>query len=473
MENRPVKNVFIPLLSATVFIFGFSHAGSFALNKFTEADMIQPSTMVASINVGGQSQQEAKEALALAAAEWKASAIMTAELSGVETDIDLSLFSIDINQSMQNASGGGTTPLAVTVDMETLMDQLKTAYPEMSVEEMDTASLEQDLIGQASMLPSSSVISLSDYFEKGSVEEVTAEALSEKITVTPEIKRFVEAFPQITVKQGTEFSFLRHLEENGFTGNEKGEDLSVITSLLYKLVLQSNFSIIERNTSPDLPAEIELGYEAKIDDASSQDFVFANPNNNDYLIVLELLDNQLYAKLIGFPLATDYKVTLKDKEEFPQKKIVQYNPFLEKNVVQVPEEGRKGVLIKVFRQSIGENGEVMEEKLIAEDFYPPVHRIEIHSLEEAPEDVEEKDIVDTPLTDSDEESDSTETSGPPPNSGSSDDSTKENHSSENDNAGGSSADGKASEGSASSQSDAGTAAASNKKDEKADEDKKK
>ncbi|MGF2617267.1 hypothetical protein FZC84_05385 [Rossellomorea vietnamensis] len=470
MENRPVKKVFIPLLSATVFIFGFSHAGSFALNKFTEADVIKPSTMVASINVGGQSEQEAKNALAQAIAEWKATAMMTAELSGQETDIDLSLFSVDINQSVQNASGGGTTPLAVTVDMETLMDQLKSVYPEMSAEEMDTASLEQDLISQASMLPSSSVISLSDYFEKGSVEEVTAEALSEKITVTPEIKRFVEAFPQITVKQGTEFSFLRHMEDSGFTSNEKGEELSVITSLLYKLVLQSNFSIIERNTSPELPAEIELGYEAKVDGASNQDFVFANPNNNDYLIVLELLDNQLYAKLIGFPLATDYKVTLKDKEEFPQKKIVQYNPFLEKNVVQVPEEGRKGILIKVFRQSIGDTGDIIEEKLMAEDFYPPVHRIEIHSLEEAPEDVDEKDIVENPLTDSDEDSDSTGTSGPPPNSGNSDDSDEENNSSENDNESGSSTDVEDNNG---SNSDTGKAAASNVKDAAADEDKKK
>ncbi|MGM0844067.1 MAG: VanW family protein [Bacillota bacterium] len=449
MENKPVKKVFIPLLSATVFIFGFSHAGSFALNKFTEAEVIQPSTMVATINVGGQSQQSAKDALAQAVSEWKSAASMTAELSGQETDIDLSLFSIDINQSIQTASGGGANPLAVTVDMDSLMNQLTANYPDMSVEEMDTASFQQDLISQASMLPSSSVFSLSDYFEEGSVEEVTAEALSDEISVTPEIKRFIETFPEMTVNQGTEFSFLRHMEENGFTSNEKSEELSVITSLLYKLVLQSNFSIIERNTSSELPDEIELGYEAKVDAASNQDFVFANHNNNDYFIVLELLDNQLYAKLIGFPLATDYKVSLKDKEEFPQKKIVQYNPFLEKNVVRVQEEGRKGVLIKVFRQSVGENGEVMDEKLIAEDFYPPVHRIEIHSLDEAPEDVDEKDIVDTPLTDSDENTDSVETNGPPPNSGSGEDSAGDEDSSQSD----SSTDIKGNDASASSSDD--------------------
>ncbi|WP_409251526.1 VanW family protein [Bacillus sp. SCS-153A] len=421
MENRPFKKVFFPLLSSTVFIFGFSHAGSFALDKFTGVSVVQPSTSVASVDIGGQSEQQAKEALAQAAADWKATANMSAELSGEETPIDLSVFHIDINKSLQSANEGGQNPLAITLDAESLMEQLTAAFPDMKVEEMDTASFQQDLLSQASMLPSSSVISLSDYFPEGSVEEVTAEALTEEITVTPEVKRFIETFPQIVIKQGTDFSFLRHLDENGFAIQENGEDLSVISSLLYKLILQSNFSIIERNTSAELPEEIELGYEAKIDEGSNQDFVFANPNKTDYVIQLELLNNQIYGKLIGFPLATDYKVALKDKEEFSPKKIVQYNPFLDQNVVQVPEEGRKGVLIKVFRQSVGGNGELLEEKLISEDFYPPVHRIEIHSLEEAPEDIEDTDIVEGPVPDS---SDSEDSAGPPPNSGSSQDSTE-------------------------------------------------
>ena len=428
MENRPFKTVFFPLLSATVFIFGFSHAGSFALDRFTEGSVIHPSTKVASVDIGGQPEEKAKEALAQAVADWKATANMSVELSGEETPIDLSVFHIDINRSFQSLNEGGQTPMAVSLDAEPLMEQLTAAYPEMKVEELDAAAFQQDLLSQASMLPSSSVISLSDYFPEGSVQEVTAEALTEEITVTPEIKRFIETFPQIVIKQGTDFSFLRHMEENGFAAEEKGEDLNAVSSLLYKLILQSNFSIIERNTSQELPEEIELGYEAKIAGGSNQDFVFANPNKTDYVIQLELLNNQIYGKLVGFPLATDYKVSLKDKEEFSPKKIVQYNPFLDKNVVQVREEGRKGVLIKVFRQSIGENGELMEEELIAEDFYPPVHRIEIHSLEEAPEDVEETDIVEGPLPDTG--SDTEGSGGPPPNSGSSDDSSGDEKSDE-------------------------------------------
>ncbi|RIW37706.1 hypothetical protein D3H55_03815 [Bacillus salacetis] len=422
MEDKPFTKVFIPLLSATVFIFGFSHAGSFALEKFTESAVIKPSTMVASINIGGQPEPEAKEALAQAAADWKASAEITAELSGKEALIDLSAIHIDLNQSLQSVNEGGPNPLAVSIDIDSVMEGMKAAFPDLKADEMDTAAFQEDLISQVSMLPGSAVISLSDYFPKGSVEEVAAEALSGKITVTPEVKRFIETFPEIAVKQGTDFSFLRHLEENGFSADE---DLSQVTSLLYKLILQTNFTIIERNTSPELPKEVELGYEAKTDAGSNLDFIFANPNNADYMIQLELMNDQIYGKLVGFPLATDYKVSLKDKEEFPPKKIVQYNPFIEKNVVRVQEEGSKGILIKVFRQSIGGNGDVMEEKLIAEDFYPPVHRIEIHSLEEAPKDVKETDIVDAPLPDPDTEgADPEGTSGPPqPASGSGDSST--------------------------------------------------
>ncbi|WP_421380211.1 VanW family protein [Bacillus salacetis] len=429
MENRPFKKVFFPLLSATVFIFGFSHAGSFALDKFTEGSVIKPSTKVASIDIGGQPEQQAKEALAQAVADWKATAVLKVELSGEETLIDLSVFHIDINKSFQSVNEGGVNPLAVSLDSDMLMQQLTAAFPDMKAEEMETEAFQQDLISQASMLPSDSVISLSNYFPKGSVEEVTAEALSEKITITPEIKRFIDTFPEIAIKQGSDFSFLQNLEDKGFSTDQ---DLSLITSLLYKLILKTNFTIIERNTSQELPKEVELGYEAKVDASSHQDFVFANPNKTDYVIQLELLNNQIYAQLIGFPLATDYKVSLKDKEEFPPKKIVQYNPFLEKNVVRVQEEGSKGVLIKVFRQSIGENGEVLAEEQIAEDFYPPVHRIEIRSLEEAPEDVEETDIIDTPLAET-EDSDSEGTNGPPPNSGSSEEDAKEETGKSSDN----------------------------------------
>ncbi|WP_456273869.1 VanW family protein [Bacillus sp. AK031] len=414
MENRPFIKVFFPLLSATVFIFGFSHAGSFALSKFTEAGTLGQSAMVASVAVGGQSEQEAAEALSQAVAEWRAEAVMKAEFSGEEMTLDLSVFEIDINRSIQQAGEGGSVPLAVSLNKDKLMEQLVSAFPDMAVDEMDAASFQADLISQASMLPSNSILSLSDYFTEGTVEEVTAEALTGEISVTPSVKRFIEAFPQITIKEGTEFSFLRHLEENGFMTDAKGEDLSVIASLLYKLVLQSNFSIIERNTSSELPEDIELGYEAKIDSGNNQDFVFANPNKTDFVIQLELLDNQLYGKLVGFPFAADYKVTLKDKEEFPPKKIVQYNPFLNENVVRVSEEGQKGVLIKVYRQSIAENGEVLQDELIAEDFYPPVHRIEIHSLEAAPEG-SDPEIVDLPA---DGSNDSQGSEGPPPNSGS-------------------------------------------------------
>ncbi len=145
--------------------------------------------------------------------------------------------------------------------------------------------------------------------------------------------------------------------------------------------MQSNFSIIERNRSALLPDEIELGYEAKVNAEKNQDFVFTNPANADYTIHLEMIDNRIFARLIGYTLPHTYKVTLKDKQNFKQKVVRQYSPFVDSGY-EIKTPGKEGVLISVYREILAADGSVTSNTLMAKDFYSPVPRVEVYPLEE-------------------------------------------------------------------------------------------
>jgi hypothetical protein len=46
----------------------------------------------------------------------------------------------------------------------------------------------------------------------------------------------------------------------------------------------------------------------------------------------------------------------------------------------VETEGKPGFLITVSREIHGRKGELLESEFISEDFYPPVHRVEIYPI---------------------------------------------------------------------------------------------
>ena len=50
------------------------------------------------------------------------------------------------------------------------------------------------------------------------------------------------------------------------------------------MILPTNFSIIERNISEELPDYAELGFEAKVNPEKNKDLVFSNGNESSYKI---------------------------------------------------------------------------------------------------------------------------------------------------------------------------------------------
>ncbi|HJV17174.1 MAG TPA: G5 domain-containing protein, partial [Bacillales bacterium] len=73
-----------------------------------------------------------------------------------------------------------------------------------------------------------------------------------------------------------------------------------------------------------------------------------------------------------------YKIST-DIQGFKPKTIIQYSPLLASGKVSVTTPGKEGNLVKVYRE-IYQSDQLLKKELIAEDYYPPVYRVEIHSL---------------------------------------------------------------------------------------------
>jgi vancomycin resistance protein YoaR len=137
--------------------------------------------------------------------------------------------------------------------------------------------------------------------------------------------------------------------------------------------------VIERNTSRQLPEYIEMGFEAQVS-MENLDFVLFNPNTTEYIVNIILHDNKVTMELVGAPLLYRYEIALEDKTTYPPKSIIQFDPTLPLGTSKILEVGKKGSLIKVLRNKMEENGEIVSTELISEDFYPPVHQVVLSSI---------------------------------------------------------------------------------------------
>nr|WP_276569416.1 VanW family protein [Cytobacillus firmus] len=156
--------------------------------------------------------------------------------------------------------------------------------------------------------------------------------------------------------------------------------MSIISSALYKALLNTNFMITERHIGRLLPGYIEPGFEARVDSEKQMDFIFTNPNDHKYVINFQQLDKLLYVSVKGPKTIYTYQPSLKDKQTFKPKTIIQIDAKLPFGQKRIGTEGKEGILVNVYRDQMDESGKIISSEKIAEDFYPPVHEVLIYSL---------------------------------------------------------------------------------------------
>lgn len=377
--NRLVKITAV-LFLCTAFIVAFSHLGTVAVNQFLQPEgAFSEGTKIGNIDVSGKTPLQAEQQLAAEVEQWKANSALTVQLVEDSHEINLSELHIDLQESVDIAEQGANNPVKIQLTDQVFSDMFLSPFPEMDANEFNLEPLKAELMSIANLTtPIVQTIQLVNYLKDAEADTI-AEAELARIDITPGIVTLIDHVPEIEVNGKSQISLLAILEEKGMD-EAVSEDISIIASLLYELMFQTNFTIMERNQSSELPKYAELGLEAKVDVDSNKDFIFANPNDQMYRIVFTRSQNGVQAELKGIPFAFHYQLTLQNQKSFSPKVIQQYSAAVAEGAVSMTEQGKDGMMITSYREKFDKLGNKLGEEWIAEDFYPPTHRIEVRSL---------------------------------------------------------------------------------------------
>lgn len=211
-------------------------------------------------------------------------------------------------------------------------------------------------------------------------QEMAISTASISISDLPDdLRMLTKNYPKIELPAEASFSLMHFLTTEKLDHSLSSESLSVFGTLLYQAILPTNFSIVERNTSRELPRYAKLGFESKVSAEQNFDLVFYNPNQTKYTLKLREESGVLYVDLIGEPLSEQYKIRLSGVQILKPKTIVQYSPLLTPGQKKVVAAGANGQVVQVYKDTF-QNDELINSQLVSEDYYPPVYRVEIYPL---------------------------------------------------------------------------------------------
>ncbi|MBE4908156.1 VanW family protein [Bacillus luteolus] len=379
MRNLRELKLLAALVVCTGYIFSFSHFGAFAYESvFSDGNKFDVGTMIGPVDISNLTKEEAISKIENEIHNWGTLTQLTLKNKENDQVINTSLFSFSITESVSNARNGKQSPLLVALLDEHLISALQEVAEDSLIERLELNELQSELEQIAEELqPGSYSFELLHYGANNDEFEVVAESIVGTSTYHNDISNMLTSLANINVPAQGTFSLLETINELGI-GNVSTDSLSIVGSALYKAILLTNFDILERHASRELPVYAELGYEARIL-PNQKDFVFYNPNTTDYSINFELFEDRLYVSVSGSPFIYGYQVMMETRA-FNPRTILQYKSSVPVGETVVQTEGTKGFLVPVYRLTMQDSINIVDKTKIAEDFYPPIHRVELKSI---------------------------------------------------------------------------------------------
>ncbi|MEH7304939.1 G5 domain-containing protein [Neobacillus drentensis] len=381
-KNQQLIKLFFVLFLGTTFIFCFSHYGAKAFEKITNVDgEFSEGSTIGAVNVSGKTKDEAISLLEEKYVDWLKETTIELQYGEKTAPFDLNQFHLDAQQTVDSIKDGQINPAFITVDKVQVEEQLKIHFPQIKASDVDADKLTRSLNSTAALFASGSQtldlfndFLLSDHMKKDSIINTSVIEMND---IPLGLKSVIEKNPEIEMAAGSTFSLLEFAKKQNI---EDIDTLNMIATGIYQVILPSNFSIIERNISSNLPDYSSLGYEAKVNLIKTADLVIANPNKAKYILKLQLINKGLKVNLMGEALVYTYKITTKDEQKLAPKTIVQYSPLLLPGKTKVQTKGEEGQIVKVYRE-VYQGDQLIKTELISEDYYPPLYQVEIHGLE--------------------------------------------------------------------------------------------
>jgi hypothetical protein len=381
VRSQQGLKLFVVMFICTVFMYSFSHFGVLAYQALTtESNQYVNGTIAGTVDLTGKTKSEAHTLLTEHYQKWQNETTIEIQYKEKKIPVDISIFQFDIESTIGAIVNGQKNSITVTVKHKDVQDLVKQLSPSLTLTVDESNKFTSNLVRFASELTTGTHNLLLEEVlsQTYNRQEVINQVELDLYDVTVEMSDWIKTLSPIVVEPQAKLSLVKLFEEKHLA-NMPDSIKSMVATGIYETILSTNFSIIERHTSQLLPDYAKLGYEANIDVKNHHNFMFSNPNSSRYQIELQWKDNRLVILLKGSKFLYEYEVKLGEVQQFKPRTIIQYNPLL-KGEKRVQQEGIDGNLVKVYREVFSEKGEWLEKEFIAEDYYPPVHRIEIHRL---------------------------------------------------------------------------------------------
>ncbi|EPD54277.1 hypothetical protein HMPREF1210_00263 [Paenisporosarcina sp. HGH0030] len=380
MNNKLFGTTFVALLGSTVLFFGVTQAGTYVIDEVVfPSKGFGEQTYIGPYDVSNLPENEAAVTVQTGVKGWYGEASVQIKLQDAVVPFPVEVVQFNTDSTLTNAQDGAKNELQFDVTKESVGTFLNQQFAPMVFNDEEIAIVTETIREQLAAGRKDQIIDItSALLANSTVETAVTNVTFNNIESSVGIRNLMTALNGYVINPKSTFSMLEFIESTDL-GNLTEQDLTTVASILYASVLQTNFGVDERSIGPVVPTTVPLGFEASINRELGVDFVFTNPNATGFTINLNGVGAGLNASLTGFPFVYQYETTISDKQEFLPKTIKQYSSFVEPNTVRVKTQGENGIQVAVFK-NIRSDSAIIETKEVSKDFYPPVHKVEIHPL---------------------------------------------------------------------------------------------
>ncbi|MCF7926080.1 MAG: hypothetical protein K9L74_00695 [Candidatus Izimaplasma sp.] len=364
------------MLIATAFIIWYMFAG-YRLGTYPE------DTRLGSVYIGGLHEEEVKTKVRDRIDFWLQDETVQFELEYQDYtySFDRGLFYFDLDLSISRIEDGQTNPIIVAyqgTDRQLVLDEMQNLeFLEDINNNIDFERLINDIREDAQMMKIYSNKDIEDYIINmdREIEELgyTRVRLPDGLTsdeLIDGIKNIYEV-NRIPISGQTMFDVVNKLSPQ-LDDNE----LTLLSQGLLELITkETNFIINERHYIPEIDFSRYnatnyplLGKNVTVNQITGDSFSFYNPNESEYYFkLIKESDSVIKLTLHGLPFKYDIQTTIQ-KTELP------YITEVTNTATDV-RNGYNGVVIEVIRTITDIDGEIVQNKIIVFEFYPPQKEI--------------------------------------------------------------------------------------------------
>lgn len=378
MCKRSKNTRFIVLVLSASFILLLSMILS--LSTVSASSERELST-IAGNEVDSKDKKEIEQILLQQVLEWKESPLILKTING-DMELDTSLFHFHMKETISEFETQTKNPWYQFWKKKVHIDlPIQFTIDEAVIEllKKDSTILVDETVNQLNEEIGSQLTSVIQAVqsENSAVEERIALVVKEVVVNRSSLDLIVQQLDGLQINPEEKTSYLESLADISELGDQ--DALDYMASIMYSLVLQSNYIVSERHASPFKLKTFLPGTEASVNQLMNKDLIFKNPNIVSGTFKFTIVENKLTAELLSIPLDVRVESYQVEEQEIKPRTIYRYSDKLPLYDEEVIEMGEPGVKVSTYRMTSEKHGSLETEELISTDFYPPTHRVVMKS----------------------------------------------------------------------------------------------